>query len=293
MRSEEGYIPVGEHKVWYRAVGSGGIPLLVLHGGPGVPHDYLENLEALASDSRRVVFYDQLGSGRSDRPSDQSLWRIERFVDEVDTVRRALGLDRCHLLGQSWGGMLAIEYALTRRPRLDSLVLANTGASVPQFVVSVARLRAALPQEVRAILDKHESDETTDDPEYGEAVLEFYRRHLCRLDPWPESFGRASAAFNPEKHGTMWGRNEFSVTGNLRDWDRTGHLSDIDMPTLIVCGRHDEFTPEIAASLQSGIPGSELVVFENSAHLPHVEEETLYLQTVAGFLARAEQRLPA
>ncbi|MDX2093225.1 MAG: alpha/beta fold hydrolase, partial [Kofleriaceae bacterium] len=133
MHDEQGYIPVDGHRVWYRRVGSGGIPLLLLHGGPGAGHDYLEPLEGLARD-REVIFFDQLGCGRSDQPADRSLWRIERFVREIDTVRAALGLDRIHLLGQSWGGWLGIEYLLSQPRGIVSATLASTSASIPQFV---------------------------------------------------------------------------------------------------------------------------------------------------------------
>ncbi len=148
MHTEEGTVEVeGGYRVWYRRVGDGGVPLLILHGGPGAGHDYLEPLEALCAD-RTVVFYDQLGCGRSDRPEDTSLWRIERFVVEVDAVREALGLETVHLLGQSWGGWLAIEYMLTDPRGVIGLVLASTSASIPQFVAEAERLKAALPPEV-------------------------------------------------------------------------------------------------------------------------------------------------
>jgi proline-specific peptidase len=138
MYEQEGFIPVSGYRVWYRIVGGGAdlenIPLLALHGGPGVPHDYIENLADLASDTRRVILYDQLGCGRSDQPDDTSLWRVERFVEELGIVRRELGLDQVHLLGQSWGGMLAIEYALTQPRGLVSLILASTLSSMPMWV---------------------------------------------------------------------------------------------------------------------------------------------------------------
>ena len=143
MDVEEGTISVDGYRVWYRRVGSGRIPLLVLHGGPGGGHDYLEPLEALAAD-RTVVFYDQLGCGRSDQPDDRTLWRMERFVAEVGTVRHALGLEQIHLLGQSWGGWLAIEYMLTHPPGVASLVLARTYASITHFVSLASRFKEGI-----------------------------------------------------------------------------------------------------------------------------------------------------
>src|SRR3954452_8683792 len=189
MRAEEGYIPVEGGRVWYRDIGTGGIPLLTLHGGPGAGHDYLESLEALA-DERRVVFYDQLGCGRSDQPDDTSLWRIDRFVREVDQVRAALGLERIHLLGQSWGGWLAIEYMLGGPRGIVSLTLASTSASTAEFVHEAARLKAELPPAVRDTLHRYEAAGDLHHPEYEAAAMEFYRRHVCRLDPWPDPLQR-------------------------------------------------------------------------------------------------------
>jgi proline iminopeptidase len=147
MDVQEGTISVDGYRVWYRRISSGGTPLLVLHGGPGGGHAYLEPLEALAAD-RTVVFYDQFGYGKSDQLNDRSLWRMERFVAEVGTVRRALGLERIHLLGHSWGGWLAIEYMLTHPLGVVSVVLASTSASIPQFVAEASRLKAALPPSI-------------------------------------------------------------------------------------------------------------------------------------------------
>jgi proline-specific peptidase len=288
MRIEEGKIDVDGHHVWYRRVGSGGVPLLVLHGGPGAGHDYLEPLEGLAA-ARSVVFFDQLGCGRSDRPDDRSLWRIERFVAEVDAVRRALGLERIHLLGHSWGGWLAIEYVLSRPQGVVSLILASTSASLPQFVAETARLKAGLPPEIHRTLQRYEAVEDYRHPDYEAAVLEFYKRHLCRLDPWPDALLRSVENLNGNAvYETMNGPNEFIVIGNLKDWDRTDRLAEISVPTLITVGRHDELTPQCAETLHRGIPGSRMVLFEQSAHLAHLEEPDEYRRVVGDFLAQSE-----
>lgn len=288
MGREEGTVEVDGYRVWYRRAGEGGVPLLILHGGPGAGHDYLETLEALAED-REVIFYDQLGCGRSDRPDDATLWRIERFVAEVGTVRDALGLERVHLLGQSWGGWLAIEYMLSRQRGVVGLVLASTSASIPQFVAEAERLKAALPPEVYETMLRYESSGDLHHPDYEATVMEFYRRHLCRLDPWPEPLLRSVENLdgNPV-YETMNGPNEFFVIGNLKDWDRTERLGEIDAPTLVTVGRHDEITPACAETIHRGIPGSEIRIFERSAHVAHLEETEAYLQTVADFLARTE-----
>ena len=191
-------------------------PLLALHGGPGYPHDYLEPLAALA-DERPVVFYDQLGCGNSDRPTDPRLWQTERFVDELATIRRELGLSRVHLFGHSWGSMLATDYALTRPAGVVSLILASPPLSIPRWLADAARYRAELPAEVRATLDHHEAAGTTDSPEYEAATMVYYQRHVCRLDPWPEPLLRAVAGLGAPVYHAMWGPNEFYMTGNLND----------------------------------------------------------------------------
>ncbi len=292
----EGHVSFRGFRTWYRVVGEGEAPgrdpVLVLHGGPGTGHDYLEPLSALAASGRRVVFYDQLGCGRSDHPHDPSLWDVGLFVDEVAAVRAALGLPRVHLLGQSWGGMLALETALAKHPGLVSLVLANSLASVPLWISETNRLRDELPPEVRATLSRHEADDTTGSTEYQGAVLTFYRRHVCRLDPWPECLERtfANLAEDPEVYNVMFGPSEFHATGVLKEWDVTPRLGEIRLPTLVLSGRFDEATPAVVEALQRGIHGSERVVFEESAHMPHLEEPESFLRVVQDFLERAETR---
>jgi proline-specific peptidase len=257
----------------------------VLHGGPGAGHDYLEPLEELATD-RPVVFYDQLGCGKSDKPDDLSLWRMERFVAEVDTVRQALGLKEIHLLGQSWGGMLAIEYMLTRPSGIVSLTLASAAASLSQAEAEFSRLRAELPPETKETLQRYEAVQDYQNPEYEAAILQFYRRHMFRPAELPEPLLRtiANQAVNPAGE-TMEGPSPFVLTGNLRDWDRTDRLGEISAPTLITVGRYDELTPNCAETLRRGIPDSQMVLFEASSHMAHLEETQKFLQVVAGFLA--------
>ncbi len=287
--AQEGYIHVPGGRVWYGLVGSeGATPLLTLHGGPGAGHDYLEPLEALASD-RPVVFYDQLGCGKSDIPDDASLWQIDRFVEEVATVRRALDLERVHLFGQSWGGWLAIEYMLTRPPGVTSLILASTSASLPQFAREVSRLRAELPPETRDTLERCQASGDWESPECRAAEFAFLQRHLCRLQPWPQPLLRSAVNIQGSpSYRIMQGPNEFTITGNLKDWDRTNRLSKINVPTLITVGRYDEVTPACAETLHRGIRDSKLHVFEHSAHMAHAEEGESYLQVLRDFLRRVE-----
>lgn len=294
MPTREGRVSFRGYNVWYRIVGDreapGKSPLLCLHGGPGATHDYLEPLEAVAATGRRVIFYDQLGNGNSDHPSDPSMWTVALFVEELGVIRHALGLERVHLLGQSWGGMLAMEHALTRPADLASLILADSPASMPQWIAEINRLCAELPPKVQATLLKHEAAGTTDDPAYQEGMMVFYGRHICRLDPWPDCLNRTleKVLQSPEVYGTMWGASEFHVTGTLKDWDITNRLGEIRAPTLVIGGRYDEATPPLTKSLHRGIPGSEWVIFENSAHMPHLEETERYMQVLTKFLDRVE-----
>jgi proline-specific peptidase len=272
-----GRIPFRGFQTWYEIVGEreepGRLPLLCLHGGPGSTHDGLEPLRALAEQGRRVILYDQLGSGDSDRPDDPSLWTVETFLDQLRAVREALGLERLLLFGSSWGGMLALEYALTRPQGLVALALNSTPTSAPRWAKETRRLAAELPPG----LDEKEAEK------------EYWRRHVCRLDPEPEALKRTRAKFGKQVYETMWGPNEFTVSGTLKNWRVTDRLSEIDLPVLITSGRHDECTPKLVEALKRGIAGSEWVIFEESAHMPHFEETGRFLRVVRAFLDRVER----
>jgi L-proline amide hydrolase len=290
----EGFIPFHGYRTWYRIVGNGEepgkLPLLVLHGGPGASYDYLEPLEAMARTGRRVIFYDQLGGGNSDHPLNPSMWTVELFVEELGAVRKALALDSLHLLGQSWGGMLGMEYALTQPGGLVSLTVADSPASLVQWVSEANRLRTHLPPEVQQTLLHHEQRGTTDSEEYQNAMLVFYRRHVCRVDPWPDCVTRTfeKLAQYPEVYNTMNGPSEFYVIGTLKTWDITDRLHEINVPTLLLSGRYDEATPIIVETIHRNIPGSEWIIFENSSRMPHVEETDLFLQVLNRFLTHVE-----
>lgn len=294
--SREGYLSFRGHNVWYCIVGDheepGKWPLLCLHGGPGAPHDYLEPLEVMAATGRRVILYDQLGCGNSDHLHNPSLWTVSLFVEEVGMVRRTLGLEQVHILGQSWGGMLGMEYALTQPTGLVSLIVADSSASMPQWVTEANRLRAELPSEVQQTLLKHEAAGATDDPAYQEAMMVFYRRHVCRLDPWPECLQRTFAKIeqDPEVYHAMNGPSEFHVTGVIKEWNIVDRLGEIHVPTLLLSGRYDEATPAIVEVLQRGIPGAEWTIFEHSSHMPHLEESERYMRVLTDFLERVEKK---
>jgi proline iminopeptidase len=269
--------------VRYRMLGEGERTLVLLHGGPGATSRYLRPLEALA-DGRRVVTYDQLGCGASDRPDDESLWRAERFVDELEALRDHLDLDGFDLYGHSWGGMLATDYALAHQDRLRSLILASTIADAQLLKREMARLLEAFPAELRDALRRHEAAGTTDSAEYGAAIDEVYRRHLCRAVPWPEDVAVALAECAMDVYGTMWGPSEFCFTGNLSSWDRVERLAEIRVPTLITVGAEDELTPTCSRQIQERIPGARLAVFPDCSHMTFHEDREGYLRTVDEFL---------
>ena len=281
-------------ETWYRIDGElrpdGPAPLVTLHGGPGATHDYLLALTDLADD-RAVVFYDQIGNGRSTHYEGRNgdFWTVDLFVRELHNLVDALGIaGRHHVLGSSWGGFLGQEYALTQPDGLRSLVLTDTAASFPDFVTEANRLRAELPLEVEATLKRHEEAGTTDDPEYEEACMVFYKRHLCRLDDWPqelvESFGWI--AKDPTVYHTMNGPSEFHVIGSIKDWEVKDRLGEIEVPTLVASGRYDEATPALQETLVEGIAESEQVILEQSSHLPMWEEREAYVRAVGAFLRR-------
>jgi len=283
-------------ETWYRVDGDlraddpdSPAPLVALHGGPGATHDYLLALADLA-DGRPVVFYDQIGNGRSTHYPERGadFWTVELFVRELHNLVDALGIaGRHHVLGSSWGGFLGQEYALTQPPGLRSLVLADTAASFPDFLAEANRLRRELPPEVEATLQRHEEAGTTDDPEYEEACMVFYRRHLCRLEEWPpelvESF--EWIARDPTVYHTMNGPSEFHVIGSIKDWQVKDRLREIAVPTLLTSGRYDEATPALQETLREGIPDCEWVLFEESSHTPFAEERERYMQVVGDWLA--------
>ena len=297
LGAREGRVEHDGRRTWYAVVGdeaaeraAGKVPLLLLHGGPGAAHDYLESMAALAATGRRVIFYDQQGCGNSDQPDDPERWTVDFYVRELAAVRRALGLERCHILGQSWGGMLLMEYLVTRPAGVVSAIIASSPASMPMWIAATGRQRAALPAEVIATLARHEAAGTWDDPEYDAAVTVFYDRHLCRVVPNPEFVTRSFAklARNPQVYRTMNGPTEFHVVGTLRDWEVLSRLDQVDEPILLTSGRHDEATPDQMTHIVQALPQAEWVLFEQSGHLSHAEEPDRYMAAVADFMARAE-----
>jgi len=289
----EGRLRWTHGETWYRIVGDldpAGLrtPIVVLHGGPGATHDYCEPIADLARDGRACILYDQIGNGRSDHlaGAPASFWTPEVFKDELAALVAHLGIAaRYAVVGQSWGGMLAMDHALDHPPGLRGMAVCDSPASMRLWVEEADRLRRDLPAEVEATLRRHEDAGTTTSAEYLAAVEVFYERHVCRVarpDCVQRSFAAIEAA--PTVYHTMNGPSEFHVVGSLRDWDITDRLDRIDVPTLLVSGRYDEATPRIVGEIYARIPGAQWQVFARSSHLPHIEEHAAFIDRVAAFL---------
>lgn len=287
-------VPFREYETWVQVTTPenakpDALPLFVLHGGPGMAHNYVANIAAIADETgRTVIHYDQLGCGSSthlpDAPAE--FWTPELFVEEFHTVRTALGIDRYHVLGQSWGGMLGAEIAVAAPAGLVSLAICNSPASMQLWVEGAAELRAQLPPEIQSALQRHEADGTVTDPEYLAATQEFYRRHVCRTDPMPQDFADSEAQMEaePTVYHTMNGPNEFHVIGTLRDWSIVDRLPSITAPVLVVAGEFDEATPATWQPYVELIPDVRSHVFPDTSHCTHLEKPEEFRAVIAEFL---------
>jgi L-proline amide hydrolase len=298
LPTEEGYVPFGEYRTWYRITGSLDsplLPLVVAHGGPGCTHDYVDSFKDIqALDGRPVIHYDQLGNGNSTRLPEKGpdFWTVELFLDELDRLLAHLGIQhRYAYLGQSWGGMLGAEHAVRRPAGLKALVIANSPANMQTWVAEANRLRRDLPEDVQATLARHEDAGTITDPDYIAASRVFYDRHVCRVVPWPEEVARTFAIMDEDNtvYRNMNGPTEFHVIGTMKHWTIEDRLPDIAAPTLLISGRHDEATPEVVRPYVERVPNIRWVLFEDSSHMPHVEEKALCLATVSGFLKERDE----
>ncbi len=292
ISSREGRAGFGAYETWYRIsgdLGAGKPPVVILHGGPGVAHNYVDSYKLLALQGRAVIHYDQIGCGNSTLLPEKGadFWTPQLFIDELENLVDHLGIRPAfHVLGQSWGGMLGAEYGVTRPKGLKSLTIANSPASMKLWVEEANRLRADMPVEIQDALNRHEKAGTTSDPEYQQATMAFYERHVCRVVPFPpevtETFEQV--ARNPTVYNVMNGPNEFFVIGTLKTWSIIDRLPAIEVPTLIISGRHDHSTPATVQPYKDGIKGSRWEIFEHSSHMPHVEEKEKCMQVVGAFL---------
>jgi proline iminopeptidase len=286
LSQKHGYVKVNGFNLFYETFGSGNEVLLCLHGGPGAPHDYLLPLGKLGDEHIRVVMYDQLGVGRSEKPTDTSNFSIEYGAEEVEGLRRALDLGKVNLFGSSYGGALALQYALKYQQNVKTLIVAGGLACVQEAVVEMNRLKASLPRDVRETMAKYEEKWAYLHPEYLKAVEVFYRNFFCRRYPWPEEVTRTLNETSIPVYFSMWGPNEFTAIGTWKDWDIRQKIREINVPTLITVGRYDEVTPTVAKTIHEGIRDSKLLIFENSGHLTMWDEEDSYLKAVKDFIMK-------
>ena len=284
------HTPKGDFKVWTKRFGEHPrIKLLLLHGGPGATHEYFEALEShLAAKGIEFIYYDQLGSAYSDQPAEPSLWTIDRFVDEVEQVRVALGLDKdnFYLLGHSWGGILAAEYALRHGEHLKGLIISNMMMSIPDYnryaeTVLAKQMDPALVAEVSAI----EARGDYENPRYMEILIpNFYHKHICRLDDWPDAVNRALGRINRSIYVPMQGPSEFRASGVLERWDRKADLPRLAMPTLVIAGTHDTMDPEHMRWVSTQVQHGSFLLCQNGSHLAMWDDQQTYVHGLTAFL---------
>lgn len=292
MKSVEGRAKFGTYETWYRITGdltSLKAPVFLLHGGPGAAHNYIDSYKLLANDGRAVIHYDQLGCGNSTLLPDKGadFWTPQLFVDEINNLVDHLGQRKdFHVLGQSWGGMLAAEYAVRRPAGLKSITIANSPASMELWVSEAMRQRSEMPQHIQDALNKYEELGDYANPEYQKATMWVYERHVCRIVPFPPE---VTATFdqvtrNPTVYHVMNGPNEFFVVGTLKNWTIIPQLHKINVPTFIISGHYDEATPACVQPYKDHIRNSTWHIFPNSSHMPHVEEKDDCMARVGAFL---------
>lgn len=259
--------------------------LLLLNGGPGLPCDYLltPHLE-LVRHGWTVVSYDQLGCGASDHPEDPALWTLGRYVEELEEVVRVLGLARYHLLGHSWGTWLGTEFALRNQASIAKYVFADGDCDTPHLVEQLERLRSALGHETVQMMKRREAAGTIEHPEYQAAITLLNYRHVCRLDTWPEPLTRSLAQWNMGPYKTIQGPNEFTYTGNIRDWTLIPKLGALRVPCLVLCGEFDELPVACSARIHDALPDSRLKVFAGCSHMPFYEDPGTYFSCLSAFL---------
>lgn len=291
MKAQSRIIPIGDgFHVWTRRVGNSPIKMLLLHGGPGMTHEYLESFEDYLPDNGiEIYFYDQLGSYFSDQPDDPSLWNVDRFREEVEEVRKQLNLENFYLLGSSWGGFLAIEYAIKYQRSLKGLILSNTTASIASYAAYINKLRNQLPDEVIKQLQTFEEKGEYDHPEYIQLLdIHLNNKYICRIEPWPDGARRGFDNINMQVYETLHGPNEFLVTGNYKDWDRWDDLQQITVPTLVLGAKHDSMSLEDQERMGQEIPNAEVAICENGSHLSMWDDPENYFSFIKGFVRKVE-----
>lgn len=286
--NRQGRIATEGGSIWYGTTGnerSTSVPLIVIHGGPGLTHSYLYPMTDLG-DERQVIFYDQLDAGHSDRPNDSGNWNIARFLREVDDLRAALDLHKVAIIGNSWGGTIAAAYAANSPAGLEKLILSSPLIDTKQWISDNQKNREALPPEVVSVMDRCERQGLESSQEYQDAVEVFYNRHFCRADPWPDYVIDTMNNMNETCYEGMWGPNEFTCNSELLgNYNALSELESIKVPTLVTCGEYDEAAPASCRTFTSLIPNARFAKFEDASHLTFVEKREEYINALRQFLA--------
>jgi proline iminopeptidase len=289
LKPGEGFVNVPGGRVWYNVVGTGHrTPLLVLHGGPGGSSYYLKPLAALGRD-RPVIFYDQLGGGHSDKPSDTTLWRMDRFVQEVDSVRKALGLERVHILGHSFGTLILADYLQKNPKGVRSVIFASPVLDMQGYMQDVANLLKQFPDSMQKVIRDAEKNGTTSSPAYQSAVMEFYQRHLARQLPWSADIDSTLSQLNPGPYMYMQGPSEFTIRGTLTAYNSTASLQKVRWPVLYIGGQYDEVVPSRVKKYQELTPGSDMEIIANAAHFTMQDQPEAFVKTVRDWLRHVER----
>ncbi len=288
LNTQNGSVPVQGGRIWYQIISNKKTqqrpPILILHGGPGVPHNYLNVLQKMAND-RPVIFYDQLGCGLSSvKKNEAHLWTITKFESDLETLIHHLHLKKFHLFGHSWGGALATQYALKHPESLQTLILASPLLSTQKWIEDSKQLLKTLPASTQSTILIHEKQGTTDSTAYQQAVDIYYHQFVCRMSPWPKDLDYSFAHLNADVYKAMWGPSEFTMTGNLKHFDNTKKLNQLILPVLITGGKFDEATPSTLSQVAKQLPHGQYILYKKSAHLAFLEEETKYLADLRLFL---------
>lgn len=293
LNEQEGFVKVEGGKIWYKIVGKGrGIPLLLIHGGPGARSCSGIPQYSLLANERPVIFYDQLGSGMSDVPTDTALWRLERFVNEIDSLRKHLGLEQLHILGHSWGGAVLIEYLLTKKPKgIRSAIFAGPLLSTSLWIKDAKKLVASLPRHIQDTINRYEGERNYQAPGYLAATDSFYARFLSRKQ-WPMAVNaecEKGLSGNFQVYNYMWGPTEFTATGTLLRFDRTNRLKELKQPVLFIGGKYDEARPETMKQFHLAVPHSKLIIIENAGHHTAVDQPVQFTNALRRFMKSVEK----
>lgn len=273
------------HSVWTRREGDGPIKLLLLHGGPGMTHEYLEPFSDFIQDKPiQIIYVEELGSYYSDQPDDPSLWNIPRFCDEVEDVRAAWQLDDFFLYGQSWGGMLAMEYATRYPAHLKGLIDSNMVDDMHDYETYINQLRDAMAPADVAYMKAKEAADQTDDPHYGELVLKLYHSCICRCDPWPDAVVRSFDRLNEQVYVTLQGPTEFTITGSLKTWSIRDRLAQIKVPTLVLGGKYDSMNPAVIKAMAERLPQGTAHICPRGSHFSIWDDQADYFAAINHFI---------